>query len=126
MKAILAIASLLLIILAGSILLYMQTSSLHRELDRILEELIERVDEEDWPAAREKSDRLEEKWESAEAFWSTFMDHQEINRADESVSRITSLVEMQEKSELYAEIRLTRRLLKSLKEKESPGLQNVF
>jgi len=126
MKIFLAVVILLLLIPAGAYGLFAHTTQLQQDLDDLLMQIYEETRLEDWSAASQKTERLKQKWEEAEAFWSPYVDHKEVEQMDESVARINALVKIEKKEDLLVEIGVARRLLYRIKEGESPSFGNIF
>jgi len=117
---------LLLLIITGVYGLFFYTAQLCQDIDDLLIQLNDHVKEEDWEAATTKTEKLKEQWDHADFFWSTFVDHKEIDFVDESVARIALLVKIKKRDELLVEIGLARRFIYRIKENETPDLQSVF
>jgi len=126
LKIVIGVVILLFITVTGVYTMQYYTSIIYRELDLTLVKLTDKVENHKWDRARQKTDVLEERWSSAEFFWSTFMDHQEIDLVDESIERIVFLCEMEDEKEAYIELNLARRYLYRLQEKESIDVKNIL
>jgi len=117
---------LLLFITTVAYGLFSYTSQLCKELDDILIQLNQEISEENWSAASHKVSKLQNQWEQADVFWSTYIDHKEIDLVDESIARLSVLVQIKSQDDLLVEIGQTRRLLQRVKENETPEFHNVF
>jgi hypothetical protein len=84
------------------------------------------VEQEDWPLAEKESARLAELWARVDATWTPMMDHRQVDRLDESLTRAFLLLEQRRRDDLLVEIAAARRLAKRIKDTEVPGLRNVF
>ena len=117
---------LLFLVLAGSAALLIYTTILYNDLQDRLIGLQQIVEEEEWEKAEKEVEQLQEQWGRADASWTPIMDHRQVDRVDESFTRIFRLVDLRKKDDLLLEITITRRQLLRLKETEVPNLRNVF
>lgn len=126
MKTIWIAVGLLVLVLAGSLGLHFYSSMLYNELQDSLGRIERAVQNEDWETARGESKKLEKLWAKTDATWTPVMDHRQVDRLDESLTRIFKLIEQQKSDELAVELALARRLAKRIKDTETPGLRNIF
>ena len=83
------------------------------------------VEREDWEGAP-GSARLRELWLQCDAFWTPIMDHRQVDRLDESLTRALHVVEHQQKESSLLEIAVASRIMRRVKDTELPSLQNIF
>lgn len=126
MKTIWIAVALLAVVLGGSIGLHFYSSMLYNELQESLGRIEKAVEKEDWDAARAESEKLEKHWAKTDAAWTPVMDHRQVDRLDESLTRVFKLIEQRNKEDLQVELAVARRLAKRVKDTETPGLRNIF
>lgn len=126
MKMVWAAAVLLLVVFLGITGISLYTSQLHNDLHENLHEIERAAREESWERAKREAGTLEQLWNRADRFWSPVMDHKDIDRVDEVITRVVSLARERRQEELLTEIVVARRLITRLKEREYPNLRNVF
>lgn len=117
---------LLFVVLAGSAALMIYTTILYNDLQDRLIGLQQIVEEEEWEKAEKEVEQLQEQWGRADASWTPIMDHRQVDRVDESFTRVFRLVDLRKKDDLLLEITIVRRQLLRLKDTEVPNLRNVF
>ncbi len=126
MRAIWIAVTLLSAVLIGSTVMFIYSTVIYNDLQDILNSLYQAVEEENWEDADKIVANMEEVWNRADRSWTPVMDHRQVDRVDESMTRVVHLVNIRSKDDLMVEIPLSRRLLKRLKDTEVPDLQNVF
>ena len=117
---------LLFVVLAGSAALMIYTTILYNDLQDRLIGLQQIVEEEEWEKAEKEVEQLKEQWRRADTSWTPIMDHRQVDRVDESFTRVFRLVDLRKKDDLLLEITIVRRQLLRLKDTEVPNLRNVF
>lgn len=126
MKTIWIAAVLLTVVLAGSFALFIYTGTLYTGLQENLDRLYRAVDGEDWTEARQQSGQLQKIWAKTDATWTPIMDHHQVDRLDESLTRVFKLVELRNREELLLELTLAGRMAQRVKDSEVPMLRNIF
>lgn len=126
MKTIWIAVILLALVLIGSIALYLYSTSLYNALQDSLDRVERAAEEEDWEHARVESTNMENLWAKTDAAWTPVMDHRQVDRLDESLTRVVKLLELRSRDELLLEIAVARRLAKRVKDSEVPGIRNIF
>jgi hypothetical protein len=126
MKTIWIAVILLVLVLAGSAVLYYYTSTQYVALQESLARMGKAVEREDWEGARQEAARLRELWLQCDAFWTPIMDHRQVDRLDESLTRALHVVEHQQKESSLLEIAVASRIMRRVKDTELPSLQNIF
>ncbi|MFY9114449.1 MAG: DUF4363 family protein [Dethiobacteria bacterium] len=126
MKVPVGITILLVILIGSSLLIFSLTNSLYLEMRDCLNTMEKAVKDERWDEAEKEADLLRRLWHRGDCLWSPVMDHRQIDRVDESITRIMALVKLQSKDNLILEITAARRMLKRLKDKESPQFKTIF
>ncbi len=126
MKMIWAAVAALAVVLLAVLGMFLYTSHLHDDLQRSLNEVEKTAREENWERAGREAGTLEELWNKADRYWSPVMDHECIDRVDETITRVVRMTRGRRKEELLVEIGVARRQVARLKEREFPNLRNVF
>ncbi|NLA10562.1 MAG: DUF4363 family protein [Firmicutes bacterium] len=126
MKRIWLAVILLLVVLTGSVALFLYTDAQHDHLQEQLQRIHLAAEDEDWGQAHRESEQLKEIWSRTDASWTPIMDHRQVDRLDESLTRVGKLVEMRNREELLIEIAVAMRTAKRIKETELPSLRNIF
>lgn len=118
--------ALLLVVIAFTVGIYFLTASAHDNLLDSIRLIEQAVGAGNWEAAKQETRRLARLWDQASALWTPVMDHKDIDRADEVVTRVIRMVDLQYRDELLLEIAIARRLVNRLKDKELPRIGNIF
>lgn len=126
MKRIWLAVVLLLVVLIGSAALFLYTDVQYNHLQEQLERICRAAEGEDWTQAQRESERLKTIWARTDASWTPIMDHRQVDRLDESLTRVSKLIEMRNREELLIEIAVAVRLAKRIKDTEVPSLRNIF
>ncbi|MGI6615454.1 MAG: DUF4363 family protein [Dethiobacteria bacterium] len=126
MKTIWVAVLLLVAVLVGSIALHFYTTSLYDQLQQNLRRLEKAVEEEDWAAARQEAEELQNIWAKTDATWTPIMDHHQVDHLDESLTRVSRLLELHNREDLLLELALAARIAKRIKDSEVPMLRNIF
>lgn len=126
MKTIWIAAILLLAVLAGAVTLFIYTTALYNELQESLHQINMAVEGEDWEAANRESEQLNRIWTRTDASWTPIMDHRQVDRLDESVTRVIRLAKLRNREELLIELALAMRMAQRIKDTEVPSIRNIF
>lgn len=126
MKVIWLVTGILFMLLTLSTGLFIYTNIIYNDLQESLDLLEKEVQKERWERADKESLRLQEIWSRADAYWTPIMDHRDVDRLDESINRLQKILELRQKEDALLEISTARRLTLRLKDKETPGIRNVF
>ena len=121
------IASIILaVVLVGSVALFLYTGVLYKEMQDNLDLLSRAVEAGDWDEAQQQSRDLQKIWAKTDATWTPIMDHRQVDRLDESLTRAFKLTELRHREELLLELTLARRMAQRVKDSEVPMLRNIF
>ncbi len=126
MKTIWIAVVLFLAVLVGSAVLYIYTTALHNELQDNLHRIHQAAEEENWDEVRRETEQLQKIWARTDASWTPIMDHRQVDRLDESLTRVMKLTELCSRDELLIELALARRMAKRIKDTETPTIRNIF
>lgn len=114
------------IIVAFATVMNNQTVEISDELLNSLEEVRDKVENEQWKKANDKLILLRDQWERADDFWTPFIDHREIDTIEESIVRISSFVEEHQKEDALAEINVAISMVERLRNREGPNIENIL
>ena len=126
MKTIWIAIALFVAVLAGSVALYIYTTVLHSDLQDNLHRIHQAVEVEDWAEVCRETEQLQKIWARTDASWTPIMDHRQVDRLDESLTRVMKLAELRSRDELLIEVTLAMRMAKRIKDTEAPALRNIF
>ncbi len=126
MKTIWIAAALFLAVLVGAAALFACTSALHSQLQESLGRMHKAVEAEDWEAAGRESKQLQKIWARTDAAWTPIMDHRQVDRLDESLTRVIKLVELRSREDLLIEVAMAMRMAVRIKDTEVPSIRNIF
>lgn len=102
---------------------------LYKDADKISQELHklnEAVRDNNWKAASEQLKNINSLWKPIRLKWQGLIDHMEVDRIDESFTRIRSLIISEEPAECLAEIAVLKQTFLHIPEKEKVVLSNIF
>ncbi len=126
MKTVWIALALLLTVLAGAVILFIYTTALYNQLQESLHRIHQAAEEGDWAAARRESKQLQKIWTRTDASWTPIMDHRQVDRLDESLTRVIKLTELRNREELLIEVAVAMRTAKRIKDTEVPTIRNIF
>ena len=126
MKTIWIALALFLAVLAGSAALYIYTTALHGDLQDNLQRIHRAAEDENWAEVRRETEQLQKIWARTDASWTPIMDHRQVDRLDESLTRVMKLTELRSRDELLIEVTLAMRMARRIKDTEAPALRNIF
>ena len=117
---------LLVVIVGFASFIYYQTSTIAGDLQDSLYSIQQQLDQENWEQAHEEINQLNVHWEKADRWWTPFMDHREIDMLDQSIGRVSSLVEVRLKEEALVEVKTAKRMVSRIMDREGINLSNIF
>ena len=126
MKTVWIAVILFLVVLAGSVVLFIYTTVLYNQLQESLHRIHRAVEEGDWAAAHRESRQLKKIWARTDASWTPIMDHRQVDHLDESLTRVIKLAELRNREELLIEVAVAMRMAKRIKDTEVPTIRNIF
>lgn len=126
MKTVWIAVILFLVVLAGSVVLFIYTTVLYNQLQENLHRIHRAVEEGDWVAAHRESRQLQEIWAKTDASWTPIMDHRQVDHLDQSLTRVIKLAELRNREELLIEVAVAMRMAKRIKDTEVPTIRNIF
>ncbi len=126
MKLFVAVLILLVLITGSSLWLYYHSMAIYQDLQDTLSSLDDAVRAEEWDTANTIMEDIDNIWRKGEWLWTSFVDHRQVDRLDESITMLKSLTKTENKDDTTVEISITKRLLERLKETESPLFKSIF
>lgn len=102
---------------------------LHKDADKMSQELYklnEAVNNNNWKAASDQMNKINSVWKPIRPKWQALIDHMEVDRIDESFTRIRSLIASEDYTECLAEIAVLKQTFLHIPEKEKVILSNIF
>lgn len=126
MKTIWIAVILFIVVLAGAVTLFLYTMTLHNQLQESLHRINKAVEEEDWALVQRESGQLQKIWARTDASWTPIMDHRQVDRLDESLTRVIKLTELRNREELLIEVAMALRMAKRIMDTEVPSIRNIF
>jgi hypothetical protein len=103
---------------------YLAVSS--EKLAAHFEHLEQALTAENWSEAGAILNGSWEAWNKTKKNWAPLIDHEEIDKLDLAVARITQYVNNKEHSLALAELAVLKLLVRHIPEKEAVNLQNIF
>ncbi|WP_408954564.1 DUF4363 family protein [Natroniella sp. ANB-PHB2] len=105
---------------------YIITNNKADQLTSKLNTLEDNLVNNNWDTTRDNTESLNQAWEEASFTWSIFMDHNEIDKLDLSISKIISLVELEKKDKALTELKLAKELARQIPTNEKIKIENIF
>lgn len=84
------------------------------------------VEDGQWEKANSGFDELEQSWHKIRKYWPVLIHHQEMDRIEESMSKIKSYLKHRESSDAEAELNNLIHYIQHIPEKEEFNFQNVL
>jgi hypothetical protein len=126
MRIIYLIIILLIIILTISIFGYLHIDKTSEDINQLLVDLESNIKQNNWARSRETKDRLAVSWAKTRFFYSMIIDHANYHDLDTTLTRIFTLINLEEKQELLPELAVARKLNSLIPEEEKLALRNIF
>ena len=126
MRILVIMLILLGVIFAFATVMNNKTVEISDDLLITLKEVRDSVENEQWNKADDNLDSLRDQWERADDFWTPFMDHREVDMLEESIVRISSFVEENQKEDALAEINVAINMVERLRNREGPNIENIL
>jgi len=79
-----------------------------------------------WDQAVSDLNQINHDWENIKKYWSTLIDHQEIDNIDVALSKIMPLLEERDVSSALSETATLNKFIKHVPEREKLSLDNLF
>ena len=126
LKLLAGILVLLILIVGFATFNYYHTSAIADDLQDSLSGIKQHLEKENWEQAHNEINELNINWEKADRWWTPFMDHREIDMLDQSIGRVSSLVEVRLREEALVEIQTAKRMIQRIMDREGVNLSNIF
>lgn len=95
---------------------------LYQEVDKAQKLILEK----NWAEANEHSKLINNKWQKIRKQWAVLIDHREIDKLHESITRMITYINIEEDDDALVECAVLKELLKHIIDKDSPVIQNIF
>ncbi|MCK8816547.1 DUF4363 family protein [Natroniella sulfidigena] len=105
---------------------YIATNNRADQLISKLNALEDNLNNNHWENIKNNTESLNQAWEEANFTWSILMDHNEIDKLDLSISKIISLIELEEKEKALTELRIAKELARQMPSNEKIRIENIF
>lgn len=79
-----------------------------------------------WQEAELQFITLQNKWDRIKTYWPMFIDHGEMDRIEESMSKLSGYLENEALNETIAELYTLSYFIRHIPEKEALNLKNIF
>ena len=126
MRTVWITAIIFLVVLAGSVIIFIYSTAMYNQLQESLHRILRAVEEDDWAAADRESGELQKIWARTDASWAPIMDHRHVDHLDQSLTRVVKLIELRNREDLLVEVAVAIRTAKRIKNMEVPSLRNIF
>lgn len=80
----------------------------------------------EWSQAEDSYRHLKKTWQQMSDFWSMLIHHQELDRIEESLSKLEVYLQYQEPTDSQAELNHLINLIRHIPQRESWNLRNLF
>lgn len=97
-----------------------------QSLSALREEIIKNEDEIDVNIAKEKIDKIHEKWDSRYEKLAYYIEHDELEKVKTELTGLRGYIEKKEYSEAVPELDKSMYILEHIKEKTALNLKNIF
>lgn len=97
-----------------------------QRLVQVIEQVDERLDNQDWDQADHQLHVLKKDWEETKDVWSVLVHHQEIDTIDITVMRLTEYVQANDSVLAAGELATLRLLFEHMADTEAFNLKNIF
>lgn len=102
----------------------LQTST--QELASAIDQVNTAIEENQWEAARQHSQKLAEVWEEKARWWPIFLDHQEMDNIDFSLARVQAYVMSKNDPLARGQLAELKLMIKHIPEKEAVNMKNIL
>jgi uncharacterized protein YoxC len=126
MKTILLIAIPLAVIIGLGIFMQGMLDRNADEISKLLDELEKQVNSENWEQADAKLEKISKDWQPVRKKWQAVIDHFEIDRIDDTFSRLKAFVKAEEDEDCLAEIAVLKQTFQHIPEKERMNFSNIL
>lgn len=126
MKPIAIILSVLILILLGGYIFYSYILESSHLMDKELTTLDSSVRGAKWSSASSSILRVENKWSGMKDTWALFIDHQELDNINLSMTKIKQYIKGKDTIDSLAEISSLKLLFEHIPEKEALSMKNIL
>ncbi|MFZ5753190.1 MAG: DUF4363 family protein [Bacillota bacterium] len=121
-----ALFSLLVFLLAFGWGVYLFLEESANSFLNLAQDIINPVKQEQWEKAKDSFAQSEKNWHKINKYWPMIIHHQEMDRIEESMSKLKGYLENEDKTEALAELNVLIRYIRHIPSKEAVNLQNIF
>lgn len=126
MKPLLIIIIPLLVFIALALCLNYYIDSSASKLLVNIDDLKSQIDKGDWTRAKATIKDLDKSWGTTRRRWNMFIDHNEVDRIDDSMTRVGKWIELKEKKDCLVELAALSQALAHIPENEKLLIANIF
>ncbi len=121
-----SIIALTLIIIILSVVtqrfLYNGSQSMKQSIDSVETS----IGSSNWNQADTQLTRMINSWSGVKGYWSSLIDHQEIDNIDETLARLQMFIKGKDNASALAEAAALKKFIVHIPEREKPSLENIF
>lgn len=122
----LALTTLLLFLLGFGWGVYIFLEKSANEFLASTQEILSPLKQEEWEKSVESFAQVEKNWLKISKYWPMLINHQEMDRIEESIAKLKGYLENKDKTEAQAELHVLLHYIRHIPKKEAVNLQNIF
>ena len=126
MRTYTTIGTILVLLLAGSLLSYQYLQGTTNTLGSQITQIEQSISGQKWDDARQELKQTQEKWEKTKTWWTVLLNHQDIDSIDFSLNRLEKYLDTQNLSLSLGEASALELMFKQISEVEKPTLKNIL
>ena len=126
MRTYTTIGTILVLLLAGSLLSYQYLQGTTNTLGSQITQSEQSISGQKWDDARQELKQTQEKWEKTKTWWTVLLNHQDIDSIDFSLNRLEKYLDTQNLSLSLGEASALELMFKQISEVEKPTLKNIL
>lgn len=122
----LALTALLLFLVGFGWVVYIFLENSANDFLASAQEVLPPLKQEEWEKAGELFAQTEKNWLKISKYWPMLINHQEMDRIEESIAKLKGYLENKDKTEAQAELQVLIHYIRHIPKKEALNLQNIF
>lgn len=126
MRILFVIIPILVIIIAASVYGYYILKNYSDSIYTLLDKIESDVRNNNWDKVRETREKLRDKWDKAQVIFPFIVDHAEFHDLNISLSRLFTMLDVEEYKYILPEISVARKLTRQILDQEKLTLKNIF
>ena len=126
MRTYTTIGTILVLLLAGSLLSYQYLQGTTNTLGSQITQIEQSISGQKWDDARQELKQTQEKWEKTKTWWTVLLNHQDIDSIDFSLNLLEKYLDTQNLSLSLGEASALELMFKQISEVEKPTLKNIL